>query len=238
MSEILNQTLIDSEENWLNTTFWDIQPLFLLVRSGKTDQLKEQLHIRLENFPSQRITKDERKQLEYLTVSLVNTFMIAAIQGGVYPPHANAVADEALRRLARLGSVAEIPALIHETSIEMCGLVRQARKENTGNRHVEKAKQYISTHLTQEISAAGIAEAVGVSPYHLSRLFHSMTGLTMKEYLLHERIEAACRLLTASEKSIPEISSLLRFCDQSHFTAVFRRLTGTTPGRYRTDSRK
>ena len=29
------------------------------------------------------------------------------------------------------------------------------------------------------------------------------------------------------------IDSLLRFCDQSYFTAVFRRQTGLTPGEYR-----
>ena len=238
MSEILRQKLIDSEENWLNTTFWDIHPLFLLVKSGETELLKEQLHIRMEKFPSGRITKDERKQLEYLTVSLVNTFMIAAIQGGVYPPHVNAAADQALRRLARIQGIAEIPVLVNETALEMCALVRQEKEENTGNSHVEKAKQFISTHLTQEITASDVAEAVGISPYHLSRLFHANTGKTMKEYLSDERIETACRLLAASERSIPEIASLLRFCDQSYFTAVFHRKTGMTPARWRSLNHK
>lgn len=78
----------------------ETHPLYLLVQKGETEKLKDRLHIQLEKFPTGRITGDAGKQPEYLTVSMVNTFMIAAIQGDVYPPEANAVADQALRRLS------------------------------------------------------------------------------------------------------------------------------------------
>ena len=233
MSDSVQQKLLDSEESYLNTTFWDIQPLFLLVQNGETAQLKARLHVQLEKFPAGRITRDARKQLEYLTVSLVNTFMIAAIQGGVYPPEANAIADQALRRLSQIKTVTEIPALVSEAALRLCEMVRETRRQDTGNVHVEKAKHYLTDHLTQEIRTDDIAEAVGLSPYHLSRLFKTHTGLTLREYLTRERIEAAKQLLATSDRTIPQIASLLRFCDQSYFTMVFRRQTGQTPGEYR-----
>lgn len=233
MTEIVYQQLLDSEESYLNTTFWDIHPLFLLVHNGDTQALREQLHIQLERFPEGRITKDTRKQLEYLAVSLVNSFMIAAIQGGAYPPFANGIADQALRKLSRIHSVSEIPDLINEAAIALCELACRARNENTGNIHVEKAKHYISTHLTQEIHTADIAEAAGISPWHLCRLFKSLTGMTMREYLIRERVEAAALMLSTGSRSIPETASLLRFCDQSYFTAVFGRIKGMTPKQYR-----
>ncbi len=233
MSDSVQQKLLDSEESYLNTTFWDIHPLFLLVQNGETAQLRTQLHLQLEKFPAGRITRDARKQLEYLTVSLVNTFMIAAIQGGVYPPEANAVADQALRRLSQLKSVAEIPALVSEAALRLSEMVRETKRQDTGNVHVEKAKHYLSNHLTQEIRTEDIAAAVGLSPYHLSRLFKTHTGLTMREYLTRERIEAAKQLLAATGRTIPQIASLLRFCDQSYFTMVFHKQTGMTPGDYR-----
>ena len=233
MSDSVQQKLLDSEESYLNTTFWDIQPLFLLVQNGETAQLKARLHVQLEKFPDGRITRDTRKQLEYLTVSLVNTFMIAAIQGGVYPPEANAIADQALRRLSQIKTVTEIPALVSEAALRLCEMVRETRRQDTGNVHVEKAKHYLTDHLTQEIRTDDIAEAVGLSPYHLSRLFKTHTGLTLREYLTRERIEAAKQLLAVSDRTIPQIASLLRFCDQSYFTKVFRRQTGQTPGKYR-----
>ena len=70
MSDTVHQRIRDSEESYLNTTFWDIHPLFLLVQKGETEKLKDSLNIQLEKFPSGRITRDARKQLEYLTVSL------------------------------------------------------------------------------------------------------------------------------------------------------------------------
>ena len=233
MPDSVQQKLLDSEESYLNTTFWDVHPLFLLVQNGDTAQLKDRLHVQLEKFPAGRITRDARKQLEYLTVSLVNTFMIAAIQGGVYPPEANAIADQALRRLSQIRSVTEIPALVSEAALRLCEMVRETRRQDTGNVHVEKAKHYLTDHLTQEIRTEDIAEAVGLSPYHLSRLFKTHTGLTIREYLARERIEAAKQLLAVSDRTIPQIASLLRFCDQSYFTMVFRRQTGQTPGEYR-----
>ena len=159
MPDSVQQKLLDSEESYLNTTFWDVHPLFLLVQNGETAQLKDRLHVQLEKFPAGRITKDARKQLEYLTVSLVNTFMIAAIQGGVYPPEANAIADQALHRLSQIKSVTEIPALVSEAALRLSEMVRITKDRDTGNVHVEKAKHYLSDHLTQEIRTEEIAAA-------------------------------------------------------------------------------
>ena len=238
MPDEIRQKLLDSEESYLNTTFWDIHPLFLMVQHGDVEPLTEGLHLHLESFPAGRISRDARKQLEYLTVSLVNTFMIAAIQGGVYPPDANAAADHALRRLSQIRGIEEIPRIVNETAVRLCAMVRQTKRQDTGNVHVEEAKHFISTHLTQEIRTEDVASAVGVSQYHLSRLFKSHTGKTVREYLNCERIEAAKQLLAASDRSIPQIASLLRYCDQSYFTLVFRRETGLTPGQYRAENRR
>ena len=61
----------------------------------------------------------------------------------------------------------------------------------------------------------------------------------MREYLLlQERIAAAKQLLASTDQTISQIASLLSFCDQSYFTLVFRRQTGTTPGEYRRQVRR
>lgn len=238
MQDVTRQRLMDSEDSYLNTTFWDIHPLFRMIKHGETEQLQEGLHLQLDRFPEGRITRDGRRQLEYLTVSLVNTFMIAAIQGGVYPPQANAVADQALRRLSQARNPSEFPELVRVAAVRLCQMVRQTKEQDTGNLHVEKAKHYLADHLTQEISMEAVAEDVGLSLYHLSHLFKSHTGSTMRHYLADLRIEAACRLLASDDLAIPEIASLLRFCDQSYFTRVFRQRTGKTPAQYRNEYRR
>ena len=238
MPGIVRSKLQDSEENYRNTTYWDIYPLFLLVQEGDEKHLRQDLHIRLESFPAGRITGDRRKQLEYLAVSLVNTFMIAAIQGGVYPPDANAAADTALRCLARTKSTEEFPTLIEETAAALCGMVREAKDAHTGNRHAEKVRHYLEEHLTQDIRLSDVAEAAGLSRSYLCRVFRASTGQTIQGYLASARVKAAKELLSSSEYTIPQIASLLGFCDQSYFTKVFRETEGITPGTYRERERR
>ena len=51
MADTIHQIIEDSEENYLNTTFWDIQPLFLMLRDGMTKQLKAGLNLQLDSIP-------------------------------------------------------------------------------------------------------------------------------------------------------------------------------------------
>ena len=166
-------------------------------------------------------------------MSLVNTFMIAAIQGGAYPPEANWIADRALRRLSTFDGLDELVPIAYDAGLELCELVAASKRTDTGNFYVEQAKRYLSTHLTQEIHVTEVADAIGLSPAYLSRLFKRTTGHSMRAYLAAERIKAAQHLLVADERSIAQIASRLRFCDQSNFTQVFRRQTGLTPRQYR-----
>lgn len=228
------QTIWDSEEDFINETFWDINPLFLLVKEGKTEELKNSLNLQLDQFDfRQRITKDQRKQLEYMAVSLVNTFMIAGIQGGIYPPEANWIADKALRKLLAVRAPAEISPIIQDAALELSEKVNETKEMDTGNPYVEKARHFMLTHLTREISVVQIADHVGISQYYLSRLFKSVTGQTLMQYLSEERLNAARHLLTTTDQPIHEIAVLLRFCDQSHMTYVFRKKYGITPKQYR-----
>ena len=234
MTTSVHQIVWDSEEDYINETFWRIQPLFILVMNGQTEELRNTLDLQLDRYDfHQRITRDEQKQREYMAVSLVNTFMIAGIQGGVYPPEANWIADRALRRLLAIQKPEEMPFIIRDAAIQLSEKVKEAKRSDTGNPHVEQAKHYMLTHMTQVITAAQIAEHVGISQYHLSRLFKSLTGKSMMDYLTDQRIGAAKQLLATSDQPIQEIAALLRFCDQSHMTYAFRKRTGMTPKQYR-----
>jgi AraC family transcriptional regulator len=78
-----------------------------------------------------------------------------------------------------------------------------------------------------------LAAAAGVHPVHLSRAFRAAYGCAPGEYLRRLRIEHAQRLLVESRMPLAQVARSVGYYDQSHFTAVFRRETGTTPARYR-----
>ncbi|HLO86087.1 MAG TPA: AraC family transcriptional regulator [Nostocaceae cyanobacterium] len=92
---------------------------------------------------------------------------------------------------------------------------------------------YIQNNLNQDLSLAEISATAGMSMYHFSRLFKQSTGLAPHQYVMNCRIQEAKKLLTTTENSIEQISQLVGFQNQSHFTNVFRKLLGTTPKVYR-----
>ena len=238
MSDTISRAIRDSEEEFINRSYWDMLPIVRMIQNGDTVQLSKIAPLSAEAlYQNDRIGNTKTKEIEYMAVSLVNTFMISAIEAGVYPPEANWTADYALHQIAE-STPDKFPDIIRACAITLCEQVKARKMHSTGNPHVEKARKYLLTHLTQEITLEEVADHVGVSKYHLSHIFKEYAGMTIRQYLTHERIEAAKDLLETSDKTIPEIAALFQFCDQSYFTYVFRTNVGMTPGEYRASRKR
>ena len=84
------------------------------------------------------------------------------------------------------------------------------------------------------INCSGICEALNINRTYASGLFHNAFGMSMKEYLLQLRMEAATELLDSEEHlSVERIASYCGFTDASYFIKVFRIHYGTTPEAFR-----
>jgi len=98
---------------------------------------------------------------------------------------------------------------------------------------LERAREIIHAHFSEQLSLASIAESVGIHPVHLARSFRQRYYCTVGDYVRRIRIEFTCRKISASDATLAEISSAAGFFDQSHFAKTFKQLTGMTPGKYR-----
>jgi len=101
---------------------------------------------------------------------------------------------------------------------------------------VRKALDYLSEHCTDGFDLGRVAEASGLSKYHLDRVFKQSTGLSPSRYMTNLRLDKAKLLLTNSLTPIADVAVELGFSDQSHFTHVFKRFIGVTPKAYRLSS--
>ena len=83
------------------------------------------------------------------------------------------------------------------------------------------------------LTLAEFSRCVGRHPVQISRQFHHHFGCTISEYMRRVRIGRAQSLLSRTQLEVSEIALACGFWDQSHFTTMFRRLTGVPPYRYR-----
>jgi AraC family transcriptional regulator len=85
----------------------------------------------------------------------------------------------------------------------------------------------------QHLDVRALAHEVGVHPVHMSRTFRRAFKVNIGDYVHRRRVQTACRILRESQTSIAAIAEDLGFSDQSHFSRIFRGITGQTPARYR-----
>lgn len=98
---------------------------------------------------------------------------------------------------------------------------------------LHRATDYLNSHLEKNPSLTEVAAVIGVSMHHFARAFKQSTGIPPHRYLMERRVERAKVLLGQTDLQLPEIALRLGFSSQSHFTTVFRQVTGTTPKNYR-----
>lgn len=98
---------------------------------------------------------------------------------------------------------------------------------------VDRAIAYIEDHLTHDLTLAGIAAEIALSPRHLSRLFKEATGLPPHRFVIRRRVERAQDLLLAGDLPLPVVAQAVGFFDQSHLTRHVKTLLGATPDQIR-----
>jgi len=99
---------------------------------------------------------------------------------------------------------------------------------------LRRVTDYIQEHLDQNLTLAQLGAVVCMSPFHFARLFQRTTGMPPHRFVVRARIDRALTLLTVHESPIGGIARAVGFRTASHFSTVFRRITGITPRAYRT----
>jgi AraC-like DNA-binding protein len=98
-------------------------------------------------------------------------------------------------------------------------------------RVVADACDHLERNYDRNLTLAELAGAVHVSPFHLHRLFRTVTGVTPLAYVTEIRVERARELLRAGW-SVAEVAPAVGYASPGHFARVFRARTGVNPSVY------
>ena len=96
---------------------------------------------------------------------------------------------------------------------------------------IETMKALLAADLATPLRVADLALAVGLSPFHATRLFTQATGLPPHAWRTQLRLQRALGPLREGA-SVADVAVASGFTDQSHFTRHFRRVFGVPPGRW------
>ena len=94
---------------------------------------------------------------------------------------------------------------------------------------VERIFAHVDRHLDVRLRADELAGIANLSSSHFFRCFKRSVGVTPSQYVTQRRIDLARQLMLATELPLTQIALSCGFCDQAHFTRIFRRWVGETP---------
>lgn len=98
---------------------------------------------------------------------------------------------------------------------------------------IKKSIEYIENNLNKKIQLKELADKAFLSKYHFHRVFHSVVGEPVAEYIRKKRLEEAANELLTTENKIIDIALKYQFSNQESFTKAFKRLYGIPPKEFR-----
>ena len=160
----------------------------------------------------------------------------AAVVGGLPVEQAYTLADFLILTIERCKSVKQAEYVGLQSGLIFAQLVQRLKKQypqkvmhTLSAQALEVIQRYLYTNVTRQQLAADLK----VNPDYLDRVLKADCNRTALGCLRAARIEESKKLLVQTSTPIYEIAALLLFSSSSHFSRIFKELTGYTPQDYR-----
>lgn len=157
----------------------------------------------------------------------------ASMRGGLSPEIAYNLNDYYAQKIEQCQSMADTTKLGAQILEDYVARVRESRENPDVSDSIRNSCEYIKAHLTEPIQVKKLAQQSGYAEYYFSHKFKKEMGVSVKEYILHEKIEQAKVMLTSSDESIQKIGDSLAFGSRSYFYTCFQKAEGMSPSEYR-----
>ncbi len=162
----------------------------------------------------------------------------SCIRGGLHPAVAYDLNDYYATGLEECRTASEVVRFCKDMVSDFMGRMEHAKVASSISPPIQNACYYIRNHLTESLSIESLAKLVGYTEYYFSYKFQKETGVTVKDFILDERITQAKILLSDSNQSVQDVSDALGFCNRSYFSTCFRKKVGMSPNQYKAQHAK
>lgn len=233
--EMLYKEFVQRENDLLHAPYNPELEFYSCIKEGNVEKIKQLCQEPLTQ--KKGLGTLSKNYLQHIKYHFVVTTALAArycIEGGMDLSKAYSISDFYIQKADECKTPQEVSDLHFIACLDYTLRMKNLRKEKICSQPVAKCIDYICDSLHTRITVDLLAAHTGLNPSYLSRLFKEETGQTISGYIRDKKIETACNMLTYSEYTPAQISSILAFPSQSYFTEVFRKKTGLTPKKYQT----
>ncbi|KAB2393476.1 MULTISPECIES: helix-turn-helix domain-containing protein [Bacillus cereus group] len=206
--------------------------MFEAIKSGEKEKLLTYLYPFTHEETGILCLESELRNRKNQGIAAIALATKYAIDGGLPSDTAFAISDLYIQNLEKINDIKGVEKIIKEALCIFADYVEKYKNQKL-SKTVLDCKNYILKNIYQELSLKQLANHTGKNPVYLSTLFKKEVGMSLNKYIQLLKIEEAKKLLTLTQHSLLDISTLLNFNNQSYFTKVFKECTGITPKQYR-----
>ncbi len=230
--ELAQREFMQREYGKLHSPYEKELEFYSAVAAGDIERVKE-LYTPLAVEGYGKLSNDSIRNIKYhliITIALIARFCIEA---GMPTETSYTISDIYINRLD-LSETEEQLSLIHrEVFLEYAKRMQSVNSGEAYSKHILMCLDLIYDNIYSGIRVSELADKLGLSAQYLSKLFRQEVGVTISEYIMSRRIQAAENMLKYSDYSSIDIGNYLNFSSHSHFISSFRKHTGFTPKQYR-----
>ena len=112
----------------------------------------------------------------------------------------------------------------------------QAARASTVELHlqaIERVIRWMHYELSEPLTLQNMADVANLSPFHFSRIFSRVTGVSPCRFLAALRLQHAKQLLLTSQLSATDVCFEVGYSSLGTFTTQFTQMVGISPARFR-----
>jgi AraC-like DNA-binding protein len=218
----------------LTTTWLAEQAAMQMIEEGQLDY-KEALGrlTKSVEFIAPPNEKNQMRKLKNANISLVTLATRAAIRGGLDAELAYFVGNFYIQKAEDAGTLSELMQLNSKMYDDFVNRVHKIKTQSDVSPAIQACCGYIEAHLPEKLTLKVIASKVNYSEYYMAQKFKKEVGLSVTDYIKHQRVDRAKTLLRSTNRSVAEIAEELGYCNASYFNEAFKSVESMTPSEFR-----